>query len=333
MRLPLLAAAICLFAMGFAACSSSTTAPTPPNLGANIYYTYFNNTPAPQLAIVAQPLNNASVSTLVNGTVGNGLYQAEAIAFDPSGRLWVANRIPPCCTNMLMKVFSLPISPTSTPLFTITLTGTNNVIALTFDPSGNLWVQSENNTSVFEYAGPFSGNATVGPSLTLTNGLNSPTALAFDHSGNLYVTNFSSAGANSVAVFNAPITNGEAESIHLDGITAPAGIAFDAAGNLYVGSGGTVSAPGPIFRYNVGNLINAATPNITDSTGLLNDSYASQLAFDPAGNLYDADCGNPAKIYVFPTGSQTFSSTLAPSLTYAESNIVTSNCVWGIAIR
>jgi sugar lactone lactonase YvrE len=314
-----------------AGCSSSST-PAPPNpTNSNLYYSYFTSS-NPMMAVATYPLTASSTPTQITNA-GTTITEANTLLFDSSGRLWVFERPTPCCLNNIVQVFALPFTQASTPLFTLTLSGTNNVIGAAFDASGNVWVASESNQSVIEYAGPFTTTATLSPGITVTNGLNHPTAVAFDGSGDLFVTNFLSAGANSVTRFNAPITNGMTASAQLNGITAPAGIVFDRSGNLYVGSSGGAATPGPIYRYNAGNQGNAATPDITNSTGILNNSYASTLVFDAAGNLYDGDCGSPAKIYVFPTSTTAFSSTLAPSLVFADTNLMAQNCVWGLAIR
>lgn len=327
--------AVVVAALGLAlvGCSASNTSSSPPTPTPNttIYYDYFASSLTPQVAVVSYPLTASSVPTLINGNGTNNLVESNSLLFDSSSRLWVFTQTAPA--NNFVQVFALPFSQTSAPLFTLTLSGTLNVIAAAFDVSGNLWVASENNTSVIEYSGPFTATATLVPNITITNGLNRPTAIAFDGAGDLFVTNFGSAGTSSVTRFNAPLTNGMSASAQLNGITEPAGIAFDKAGDLYVGSTGTVSAPGPIYRYNSGNEGNGAVPDITDSTGILNNSYASTLVFDSVGNLYDGDCGNPAKIYVFPTATSPFSATLAPSVVYGSADVTTANCVWGLAIR
>jgi hypothetical protein len=61
-----------------------------------------------------------------------------------------------------------------------------------------------------------------------------------------------------------------------------------------------------------------------------------QMQFDAAGNLYVTNCaGTPggAKLYVFPTSTQAFSATLAPSVSYTDANIQTQNCVSGVAFQ
>jgi hypothetical protein len=314
-------------------CNSSSS-PVPGFSNSIIYYTYFDSvTAGPQLAVAAYPLTNASVPLVLSGNGTNNLDHSNSVLIDASNRLWVMERPGTCCLNSRADVFAQPVTAASAPLFTITLNGEHNEIAATFDASGNLWAVAENANAVLEYAGPFTGNATLGPSKTITAGLSEPTGLAFDAAGDLFVTNFLTTGAGAVTRFNAPLTSGMGNSGLLNGPKGPAGIVFDHAGNLYVGGGASSLAPNPIVRYNAGNQGDGANPDIMDTTGILNDSYASTLVFDSAGNLYDADCGNPAKIYVFPTSVLPFSSTLAPSLVFSEPSIVSTNCVWGIAIR
>src|ERR1017187_787775 len=181
----IVAVALSLSLVGCSASNTSSTPPTPtPNT--TIYYDYFSSTLTPQVAVVSYPLTASSTPTLINGNGTNNLVEANSLLFDASGRLWVFTQTAP--PNNFVQVFALPFSQTSAPVFTLTLSGTVNVIAAAFDVSGNLWVASENNQSVIEYNGPFTATATLVPNITLTSGLASPSAIAFDGSGDLFVT-------------------------------------------------------------------------------------------------------------------------------------------------
>ena len=302
-----------------------------------IYYTYLNTSvPGPQLAIVSYPLTTTSVPTTITGSATNMLGTSTGLLFDASGRLWVFNQAPPCCINNVIQVFSLPVTQTSSPVFTLTLNGvgmgTNFVGNGAFDSAGNLWAVS--GPLVYEYRGPFNSTATISPALTLgQGGFSLPLALAFDAKGDLFVTNLASTGTNSVSRYDAPITNGMTASAQFNGISSPGGLAFDTAGNLYVaGFVGPFPGPGAIFRYSNVNQANGATPDIVDPNS--NSLFFTQatLAFDGVGNLYEASCSVNPTIFEFPTATTAFSSSLAPSVVFSQS-VTNIHCVWGLVIR
>jgi hypothetical protein len=77
----------------------------------------------------------------------------------------------------------------------------------------------------------------------------------------------------------------------LKGAAGPAGLAFDGNGNLFVSIN---AATGAIAEYASDQLKSGDKPSVIDSTGIAANPYGADLAFDAAGNLYDADCGDTA---------------------------------------
>jgi hypothetical protein len=317
-----------------AGCSNSSSSPPPPPTPSFVYYSTFNGTAGqPGLGVVAYPITNSSTLALtVNNSATNGLIDPAALLVDSAGRLFVINDTAP----YTIPVYALPLTAASTPLFTLTMpAGTNNAFNMAFDVSGNLWVTSSGTNTVYEFTGPFNATATLVPAVTIATGVCAhPDEVGFDLAGNLYVACENSTGANAVGVFlkGTGFTNATALDHVLNGPGHPDPINFDHSGNLYTGSD-LVSPNGGIAEYLSNNLAAAATPNVYDSTGMAANYFPEQYVFDAAGNLYDGDCGNTAKIYVYPTGSQALSATLAPSATYTDANITGSNCVGGIAIH
>jgi hypothetical protein len=315
--------------------SSSSTNPTPPPQPSFVYYSTFNSTIGQAgLGVVAYPLTNTStLMTTVNISATNGLVSPSALLVDSSGRLLVLNDTAP----YTIPVFTLPLTASSTPAFTLTMpAGTNNAFNMNFDASGNLWVASTNSNTIYEFTGPFNASATLVPVATIATGAcNRPEGLGFDVAGNLYAACESSTGAaNAVGVFlkGTGFTNATPLDHVLIGPGHPEALGFDHSGNLYVGS--DLAAPnGGIAQYLSNNLGIAATPNFYNSTGMATGWFPEQFVFDTAGNIYDADCGSPAKLYVYPTGSQAFSATLAPTAAYVDANITGSNCVGGVALH
>ena len=323
----------CLLAVGAiiaAACTSNSQVILPPPGSValqNVYWSFDKSTPGPELEVAAYPLTNSSVASVtVSSSVSNMLDEATSMLFDSSGRLWV---VASGGVGNTALVFNLPLTSSSTPAFVLTLNGSFGVFGIAFDAQGNLWASSFDNNRVFEYTGPFNSTGAVSAALTLV--VTEPGQPAFDANGNLYVPVFMAAGA--IDVFDKPITNLMSPSATLNGVVNPFGLAFDASGNLYAGLGDGFGSGAGIARFNSNNLANGATPNTTDSMGQVGNPFSFQLAVDGAGNLYNADCGSAARLYVYPTVSSSFGTTLAPTVTYTDANIAAAKCLGGVAVR
>ncbi len=246
--------------------------------------------------------STATVGSTGSSPVGTltGLNDPNALVFDASGNLYVANYGFNGSGTTVSEFAPGATSPSAT------LIGLSGPIALAFDASGNLYVANfgqGNGTSVSKFA---PGGTT--PTATLT-GLNGPDALAFDASGNLYVANYgggSNGNGTTVSKFAPGATSPTAT---LNAGNNPAALAFDASGNLYVANAGdnTVDkfAPG------------ATSPSAT-LTGL-NEPYA--LAFDASGNLFAANYGS---------GSGTTISKFAPGATTPTATLTGVNAPYAL---
>ena len=293
----------------------------------HVYWTLFAGEPYPEVQIAKVPLSAKSKATDIAGSPQNTLNYASGMHVDSSGKLWILVLGYYSGAPGGVSVFDLPLKPKSVPKYTFVLTGTSDPDHLTFDPSGNLWVTSHKNNSVLEYTGPFTTSGALTPATTLTNGITQPAGIAFDKGGNLYVAVLSN-GTKSIAIFPTPISNKKPH--YLDGLVGEGGLIFDAKGNLYASSDGNPTA---IARYNSNDLASGDKPSIVDSTGLPDEGYESDFALTATGNLYFANCGTSPSIFVYPTSTKTFSSKLAPSVDYTNTNITKAGCAWGIAIK
>ncbi len=207
----------------------------------------------------------------------NGMSRLQAIIFDASGNLFVADSH----TNDVYKFAPGATTPSAT------LTGLSYPVAMAFDAQGNLYVANEDVTSTVS---KFAPGATT-PSATLT-GLSHPTALAFDSSGNLYVANQVQTG--TVSKFAPGATT---PSVTLTGLNYPIDLAFDASGNLYASN------------YN-GNTVSKFAPGATVPSATLNGlSNPNGLAVDASGNLYVANW-SANTVSKFAPGTTTPTATL-----------------------
>jgi hypothetical protein len=298
------------------------------------------------MGVVTYPIT--ATSTLLTGilaTAGNGLVSSENIVFQ-GGNLYVVNESTP---NTVM-VFTPPLTATSNPIAILTLPAAiTGAFGIAFDSAGNMWIGDTPNDKIYKFACPCTTTATLVAAVTMVSP-NFPNGIAFDSGGNLWVA--LSQGTNSVGEYVLPgggFVNTTTVTVFLDGLGFADSVAFDATGNLYAGSdppGGRKHKPAreasgirplPAEPTGIGfwpkaNLVSAGMPTIINSTGLAAGAFSYQLAFDSAGNLYDADCGVTGQLYVYPTATSAWSITLAPVI-YSDANIVTNDCVSGVAIH
>ncbi len=149
--------------------------------------------------------NDISPTTSLNAGYGG----TAAMAFDPSGNLWVGNFYAGTVSEFAAGSLTGggQVTPVATP---ITLPGSPNWPAgMAFDSDGNLYVVSGERVSEFA-AKSLTAGGSISPATTLV-GLNDSGCLTFDPSGNLYVNNFF---ANTVSAFAANSLTG-------GGVSAP----------------------------------------------------------------------------------------------------------------
>jgi hypothetical protein len=132
----------------------------------------------------------------------------------------------------VVQQYSLPISASSTPNFTIA--SSNPVVALALDAKGNLAVGALGGALTF-FPAPLSGSST--PTATFNNGAGGNVGqIAFTAAGDFFATWFS----NSVNMFTHPFSNASTPSMSITSafISQAAGVAVDAAQNLYISNTG-----------------------------------------------------------------------------------------------
>ena len=181
------------------------------------------------------------------------LSDAEGLAFDSLGNLYVANQ----GSDTITKFDSAGHG-------SIFVTGVPTPRGLALH--GDLYVSSIISGAIRKFNS--AGTATV----VASSGLFYPAGLAFDSIGNLYVANW---GNGTITKFNSA---GQGSTFGTAGSSYLEGLAFDIAGNLYGASYGRIT------KFNSsGQGTSFANPSAPKQL------YLKGLAFDTAGNLYVAD--------------------------------------------
>jgi prepilin-type processing-associated H-X9-DG protein len=212
-------------------------------------------------------------STFVNG---GGLNDANDIAFDTAGNLYVANY----GAGNILKVTPGGVVSTFASGFT-----TSTVRGMVIDAAGNLYVGSLASLIKVSPTGTWSTLATPGPSTIY--------GLALDTAGNIYVPGYTS---NTTTIFKVTPTGAVSTFITNSLLNEPVAMIFDTAGNAYVTNyaSGTTGA-GTVVK---------VTPTGTVTTLASGFSTPKGLTIDAAGNLYIAnETGSSAVSRVTPTGA------------------------------
>ncbi len=292
-----------------------------------VYWTLVAPVHSAQVQYARVPLQEYATPTSIYATSRNKLLITSGMRVDSAGHLWVMSYGTKKGRDAPIAVFDFPLKQDSVPLHSFVLSGTDGAENIAFDSSGNLWVASRQNDTVFEYKGPFRKSGTLSPARTITHGLKQPMGLTFDGKGNLYVSNFASGGAHSIAIFKAPVKN--SPPTFLNGLYTPGGLLFDKSGNLYASTNGPSGSA--IARYDSNDLYAGATPSIYDGTALYH-SFGANFAFSASGDLYVSNCGVNASIFVYPTSTKAFGPALAPTIDFSDYDLY-DGCAWGLVIN
>jgi len=199
-----------------------------------------------------------------------------ALAFNSKGDLFVAD---------LVGGAIYEFTPDGTR--TTFASGLPEPTGLAFNSAGDLFVADQNNGSIYELT-PDGGLT------TFASGLQSPDGLAFDSAGYLFVADWISTYIYEFTT-NGTRTTFASEGVPGDFIVSPFALAFDGAGNLFVGNDNTFS-----------HYIMEFSPEGVGSTFVASGlTTACGLAFNSAGDLFEADWGS-GNIYKFtPDGTRT----------------------------
>jgi uncharacterized repeat protein (TIGR01451 family) len=235
---------------------------------------------------------------VVPAVFASGIASPNALTFDASGNLYVANG------STVSKVTPAGVVSTFASGFDspdgLALGGGNNIFVadsgtntvsevtpagvvspfaarfdrpsgLAFDKAGNLYVANAGNNTVSKVT-------PAGVVSTFASGFISPDGLAFDAAGNLYVANLDPSRPGLSATIGK-VTPAGLVSTFASGFEAPQGLAIDGIGNLYVAD-------------EFANTVDQVTPAGVVSTFADGFNSPTGLAFGPDGNFYVGNFGN-----------------------------------------
>ncbi len=207
----------------------------------------------------------------------------KAIAFDPSGNLWVELTRTPVEDTVLPAIFEYTAaqldSAAPTPSVVLADTSLTLTGGLAFDAAGNLWIASVDNCEIVEYAAGQWATPTLKLTQHCTSPVIGPNALAFDAHGNLWVGDIA-----THTLYEYPrAASSPTIVIGLPNMAMPSALAFDAAGDLWVTSNDST-----VFDYTPAQLAAGGAPSPATTLAISGTRLVS-LAFDASGNLWLAN--------------------------------------------
>lgn len=226
------------------------------------------------------------------------------MAFDTLGNLWTLSESTAFPTLQRYPAAQLGYADApraKTPDRGLTLASSNcvpDVVAIAFDPNGNLWVASKCGKKVSRVgASQLTASADVTAEVVVTDGLLAPTSLAFDRRGNLWVSDegqlvrfdastLASSGARAGRVVRVRVSE---DAMNTD-VHSPGALVFDRDGDLWTHDFGL----NVLFEVPASALDGMGTAAVSPAVriGLPVTALVEGLAFDDAGGLWMATMAN-----------------------------------------
>ncbi len=238
----------------------------------------------------------------------------------PDG-LWTASASPSAILRLATSQFGstgalAPVTRITTPNALL-----SRLVGITFDAAGDLWVASEEDSLLIEFAR--TGLTSSGSAEAMTvirpnaGSLSGPSSLAFDAQHRLWVANRANGtlvrfDPAQLAASGAPVP-----AVILSGLGLPASIAFDAAGSLWVSD----SRANTLSKYSPAQLLASGSPAPAVVLTAAANSLVkpSGLALDAPGNLWVANT-NGESIAAFSPDQLAASGSPEPRVRLAESS-------------
>jgi sugar lactone lactonase YvrE len=281
--------------VGRAASPTDTSAPAPAQTPAGLWLSSTGARAVVRLSPRQLATDGVVLPASMRSAAGLETHSLVGIAFDDSGRLWVANQ-----ADSLLLAFPPAGAASKERGVPATVLSASNrslsaPVGLAFDRRHRLWTANFGNGTLvrFDPAQLSSSGAPV-PS-AIIGGLHRPSALAFDAAGTLWVSDMcvgsiSAYDADQLEHSGSPVPRVVIRRTH-GSLAIPTGLAFDADGNLWVANMGN----GTVVGYGATQLASsgAPVPRVTltmQQPGNVNNSPTG-LALDGDGSLWVAELG------------------------------------------
>ena len=219
------------------------------------------------------------------------IHSLVGMAFDPSGRMWVASQ----GDSMLLAYSPLQLDARGPRAVESVIRSTGRSLSapvgIAFDARHRLWVANFGNGTLARFDPAQIATSGAPAPAAVIGGLNRPAALAFDAAGSLWVSDLHAAtlvayGTDQLEKSGSPTPRVKLAGAHRS-LSAPSGLAFDSDGDLWVANVGN----GTVVEFEAAQLATSGTvaPRVTLSEergGLVGSP--SGLAFDDDGSLWVA---------------------------------------------
>jgi sugar lactone lactonase YvrE len=260
---------------------------------------------------------------------GIPLHSLVGMAFDSTGRMWIANQGDSTLLAFSPAELDAPSERKVDAVISATDRTLSAPVGIAFDARQRLWVANfgSGTLTAFDLA-QLATSGTPTPETTI-EGLDHPTALAFDAAGSLWVADMQAEtiiayDADQIATSGAPTPRITIRSAS-HSLSTPTALAFDADGTLWVANLGS----GTVVGFAASQLTESGSPapRVTlapDQQGLIGSPAG--LAFDGDGSLWVA--GLQGIVSRFTRQQLAVSTTSGPSMSVTVDG---HGLLWGTA--
>ena len=221
-------------------------------------------------------------------TISANLFQANSVAFDTDGTMWIASQDDATLVSFAPAVLVASGARTASVVITATHGSLNSPTALAFDKQHRLWVaNSANGTLVRFDREQLAASGAPEPAVVIAGG-GRPRGMAFDAAGSLWMSDGLAPrvvkyGTAQLETSGAPVPEVTLGSFDRS-LASPTGLAFDEAGNLWVANLGVQSVVA--FSPDQQTRSGTSLPHIELSSKFPGASLPVGLAFDAEGSLW-----------------------------------------------
>lgn len=301
----------------------------PPRTPAGLWLASTSAPAVLHLAPSQLPSEGHVVPAAVVTAAGVPLHSLVGMAFDPTGRMWIANQGDSTLLAFSPAELEAPSTRKVDAVITATARSLSAPVGIAFDARQRLWAANfgSGTLTAFDLAQLATSGAPT-PETTI-GGLDRPTALAFDAEGSLWVADMKAEtivayGADQLETSGTPtprITIRNASH----SLSTPTALAFDADGTLWVANLESSTVVG--FDASQLTASGSPVPRVTlapDQPGLIGSPAG--LAFDEQGSLWVA--GLQGIVSRFTREQLAVSSTAGPSVSVTVDG---HDLLWGTA--